>query len=166
MFNPFVILTLPLLEAFVKAGKTFFVRQHFVAAGLQHADHIKASFLFSHYAEPGHAQHHYGAIIHDPYKYIYQWENAEDQNKLITAASQPRGYQVFASVFAENWQKKLNTEWKQKLRRYIEQEVKEKPSAHTPVDFEIYVHYGELYVRFKLRNQEVRVKLEEIENYR
>jgi hypothetical protein len=166
MFNPFVMLTMPLLEAFVKAGKTFFVRQHFATDRIHHASHIKASFLFSHYAEIGHAQHHYGAIAQDPYKYIYQWENADDQKKLITAASQPRGYHVFASVFAENWQKKLTTEWKQKLRRYIEEVVKDKPSAHTPVDFEIYVHYGELYVRFKLRNQEVRVKLEEIENYK
>ena len=163
--NPFSLLSRPLLEAFVASGKKFFVRQSFNRPR-GNADHrVKAHFILTHYAEKGHAEHHYGAISEDPYKYLYIWEDPDHRRKLFLAAEQPAGYRIYASVFNKDWEKHITVDLKQKLRKYVESKLGWKPSVAERVVFDIYVNYGELYAKLKLRSQEVRVKLEEIENY-
>ena len=166
MFNPFVLFSKALLEAYVKAGKLYFVRQVLHDSASANTGNNRKSFLITHYSEAGHAQHHYGAIIQDPYKFLYEWANPEHRKKLAVAAGQPEGYKIYASVFATDWQKRITPEWKQKIKRYADDVIKGTSSVSGVVDFEVYIHYGELYIRFKLRNQEVRVKLAEIENHR
>lgn len=165
MFNPFALLSAPLLQAFVNTGKKFFVRQRFNRASDHFHDQVQGYFIITHYAEKGHAEHHYGAISQDPYKCFYEWENDEHRNKLIVAASQPEGYKIYAAVFVPDWQKHITNPLKQKLRNYVESKLGWKPSVAETVAFDIYVNYGELYAKLKLRNQEVRIKLAEIETY-
>ena len=165
MINPFSQLSRPLLEALVASGKKFFIRQSFNRPRGEAGDGIKAYFILTHYAEKGHAEHHYGAISEDPHRYMYSWDKQEHRGKLLLAAEQPEGYRIFASVFNKDWEKHITVNLKQKLRIYVESKLGWKPSVAETVAFDIYVSYGELYAKLKLRSQEVRVKLEEIENY-
>ena len=165
MLNPFAPLSKPLLDAFVKAGKKYFVRQSFPRAKDHFDECIKGYFIFTHYAEIGHAQHHLGAISQDPHRSLYEWDNPQHQLKLYVAAGQPAGYKVYSAVFIKDWEKLVNS-MKEKAKDYIETKVRWRPGAGDHVDINIYVHYGELYAKLKLRGQEVRVKLEEIENYK
>lgn len=166
MLNPFALLTVPLLQAFVNSGKKYFIRQSFNRARDHFDEGMKGYFIISHYGEKGHAEHHLGAISEDRYRFMYDWENMDHRRKLLTAAAQPQGYRIYASVFNQDWEKYLTNPLKQKLRNYVESKLHWKPSVAETVGFDIYVNYGELYARLKLRNQEVRVKLAEIENYR
>jgi hypothetical protein len=165
VFNPFAILTPPLLEAFVQSGKRFFVRQQFNRAHDHFHEEVKGYFIITHYAEKGHAEHHYGAISEDAFKFLYDWQDPDHQKKLCIASSQPKGYRIYSSVFNPDWQKHITNRLKQKLRNYVEGKSGWKPTVAETVGFDIYVNYGGLYARLKLRTQEVRVKLEEIENY-
>jgi hypothetical protein len=165
MFNPFALLTTPLLHAFVDSGKKYFVRQTFLRAGDHFHQDIKAYFIITHYAEKGHAEHHYGALSEDPWKFLYDWENADHRKRLLTASAQPEGYKVYASVFKKDWQKHITNPLKQKLRNYVESKLCWKPAVAETLGFDIYVNYGEVYAKLKLRSQEVRIKLAEIENY-
>ncbi|MEJ7740461.1 MAG: hypothetical protein WKF97_23840 [Chitinophagaceae bacterium] len=164
MFNPFSPLSKPLLDAFVKAGKKYFVRQTYNRARDHFDQGIKGCFIFTHYAEIGHAQHHYGAISQDPNKFLYEWDNPEHQSKLNIAASKPSGYKIYATVFQRDWEKTITNQLKEKVRKYIDYKLGWKPGRGETVAFTIYVSYGELYAKLKLRAQEVRVKLEDIEN--
>src|SRR5687768_7876136 len=165
MFNPFALLSKPLLYAFVQSGKKYFIRQDFKRASDHFHENVKRYLIITHYTEKGHAEHHYGAISQDPYKFMYDWENADHREKLHIAAAQPSGYKIYSTVFNKDWEKHITNPLKQKLRNYVEGKLGWRPSVAETIGFDVYVHYGELYARLKLRTQEVRVKLEEIETY-
>jgi hypothetical protein len=166
MFNPFAPFSTPLLEAFIKAGNGYFVRQSFSRGKDHFEDTIKASFLLTHYREAGHAQHHYGAITHDARRYVYDWHDPDDRRKLIIAAGAPPGYKIYSSVFRTDWAKHITAPLMQKTRNYIEAELGWKPGRRHEVGFNIYVTYGQVYARLTLKDQEARIKLEDIEKLR
>jgi hypothetical protein len=163
MFNPFAPLSNPLLLAFVRAGKKYFVRQTF-HRGDDDFEGTKGSFIITHYAEAGHAEHHLGAISEDQNRFLYEWENAEHQKKLILASNQPAGYKIYSSVFVKNWQAHISNPVKQRLRNYIQMKLGWSASRGERLSFDIYANYGELYAQLKLGSEEVRIKLEDIEN--
>ena len=164
MLNPFVLLSDQLLDAFIKAGKKYFVRQGYNRWQERLNENIKGYYVISHYSEIGHAQHHLCAISQDPHRFLYDWGNPEHQEKLRIAGSQPEGYKIYTTLFRHDWQKQVTNALKQKLRNYIDCKLGWSPTARETVGFEIYANYGELYARLKLRSQEIRVKLEDIEN--
>jgi len=166
MFNPFAPFTPLLLQAFVNAGKRYFVRQAFTRARDHFDEGIKGDYIFTHYSEAGHAQHHLGAISHDPSGYVYNWNNPAHQASLAIAASGPAGYRIYSSVFGEDWQKHLTAPLRQKARQYIDLRLGWKPARGETIGFQLYVHYGEVYAKLTLKAQQVRVKLEEIEQIR
>lgn len=156
-------LTRQLLDAFVKAGKKYFVRQAYSRGKELLDEGVKGCFIFTHYSEAGQAEHHLGAIAHDPNRYLYNWDKPEDQNKLLIAAGKPDGYKIYSSVFEKDWQKQITLLLKTKVKKYIDYSLDWKPGRGETVDFQIFTNYGELYAKLKLRTQEVRVKLEVIE---
>jgi hypothetical protein len=164
MFNPFALFSNALLLAFVRSGKKYFVRQTFTRANDDFENDVKGCFIITHYAEAGHAEHHVGAISHDPNRFLYQWDNPEHQKKLIVASHQPAGYKVYSSVFVKDWQTRISNPVKQNLRNYIHGKLGWNPLNGERLSFDIYANYGELYAQIKLRGQEVRIKLEDIEN--
>ena len=159
------MLTRPLLEAFAESGKKYFVRQTFSRAKDDFPADNRGYFIITHYEEKGHAEHHYGAVSEDPFRFMYHWDNSDHRSRLFLAAEQPKGYKIYASVFNKDWEKQITGALKQKLRNYVESKLGWNPAVMDTVGFDIYVHYGELFARLKLRTQEVRVKLEEIEKY-
>jgi hypothetical protein len=164
MFNPFVPLSGPLLQAFVMAGRKYFIRQTYAMPKDLPREGLKGWFIFSHYTDVAQAQHHFGAIEHDPYRLLYDWNKPGDQQKLWIAAGKPEGYIIYSSLFEKDWQKHLNAPLKAKVKKYIDYSLGWKPGRGETVNFEIFASYGELYAKLKLRRQEVRVKLVLIEN--
>ncbi len=163
MFKPFAPLSRVLLEAFIKSGKRYYVRQTFRRGKNMPGEAMKGCFIFTHYGEIGHAQHHLGAISEDHNRFLYEWDNPDHRQRLITAAGPPGGYKIYSSVFEKDWQKWITVPLKEKVKKFIDYKLIWKPGRGDTVGFEIYVHYGELYAKLKLRTQEVRVKLEDIE---
>lgn len=165
MLNPFSPFTKSLLDAFVKSGKKYFVRQSFARAKDHFDEGVKGYFIITHYADIAHAQHHMMAISDDVYRHLYEWDNPEHRQKLNVAVSNPPGYKIYSAVLIKDWEKQIRDNLKEKTRGYIEKNIGWKPGRSDTVDFNIYVNYGELYAKLKLQAEEVRVKLEEIENF-
>ena len=100
MFNPFAPLTTDLLHAFIGRGKIFFVRQAFPRGKSPLDKDVKGYFVFSHYDNLTTAQDHFGTIAHDPYRFLYNWNDLAHRGKLEIAASGLQHYRNFAAVFS------------------------------------------------------------------
>lgn len=166
MYNPFSFLSKPLLDAFVKSGKKYFVRQSFPRAKDHFDEGIKAYFIFTQYSEIDQALHHLNAISHDSSKFLYEWDNPEHRQKLCVAADNPPGYKIYACVLNKHWGKQIESSIKEKTRGFIDKNIGWKPRRSDTVKFILSVDNGELYANLKLGAEEVRVKLEEIENFK
>jgi hypothetical protein len=163
MFNPFYPFTTPLLNAFVKHGKTYFVRQTFRRARGYFEEGIKGSYLISHYESLHEAQVHFDALEHDPNRFLYKWNNPEHQVKLKVAAASPAGYKVYSSTFQKGWERQITDRIKKGIRLYVAS-LGWQPSRSNGLGTDFYQTFGELYIKLKYKTQEVRVKFEEIEN--
>lgn len=162
MFNPLAPFDEPSLEGMVREGNRYFVRQTFMRAHDHFDEGIKGYFLFCHYENYFMAKEHYDALAHDQNRYLYDWERTEDQEKLRIAAAHPIGYKIYTNTFKPDWEKHVTNRLRQKIRAYI-QMLGWKPKRGEGVEPQFYPHFGEVYVRLRLGNREVRVKFEEIE---
>lgn len=164
MFNPYAIFSAKLLDAFVKSGKRYFVRQTFPRGLNKFNPMIKAAFLISHYSDTAGAGAHYNALEGDGNRFLYDWQDVEHKNKLIIASKNPPGYTIYANVWEVNWKSAITPELKDQVRRYVASALNWRPARGEQLQFDIYAQFGEPYVKLKLRGmQEVKVKLEEIE---
>jgi hypothetical protein len=163
MFNPFYPLTQELLNSFVQQGKQYFVRQTF-RRGFSVLDQgIKSAFLITHYNELNDAQTHYDALAKDPKRFFYDWNNAEHQEKLRIAASNPVDYKVYSNTLEKNWERHITDRIKKGIRLYVAG-LGWRPSRAEGVSTDFYQTFGELYIKLKYKTREVKVKFEEIEN--
>lgn len=162
MFNPLAPLTTEALEALVKGGNRFFVRQSFARARQPFDEGIRGYFLFCHYENFFKAKEHLEVLSEDPYRRLYDWEDEEDRKRLLLAASGPPGYRIFTNTFAPDWERHLTDRIHQKIRAYVRQ-LGWKPARGESVQPQFYPHFGEVCVSLKLGSREVRVKFEEIE---
>jgi hypothetical protein len=163
MFNPFYPFTKQLLEGFLKYNKKYFVRQSFERGRNILDESIKEYFLVTHYGNLTTAMDHFGAISHDPRRFLYDWNNPEHREKLLVAASNPNGYKIFASVLKPEYEKGTAKQLKNKLRTYINK-IGWYPKRDEGVSSNYELQFGELYIRLKYAGREAKVKFEEIEN--
>lgn len=163
MFNPFTLFSPELLAAFIKAERTYFVRQEF-PRGIRDEENIRV-FLFSHYPDIAFAKEHYGAIAHDSSRKLYNWADEQDREKLLIAASQPTGYKIFSSLVVPDWKERAERLLTQQVRRFVSGKLEWHPRRSEKVTFDLFIQFGDLYARLYLRNEELRVKLEEIEKF-
>ncbi|MGB8192452.1 MAG: hypothetical protein WCF67_11065 [Chitinophagaceae bacterium] len=163
-FNPFSPLTTDLLDAFIKSGKRYFVRQTFRRGRDHFNTDVKEYFLICHYTDIGYALAHFNGIEEDAYRFLYNWDDKEHRSKLEIAAQNPPGFRIYANVFEKNWQRHITNPIKYKIRRYIENSLQWRPSTGETVDFQLYSHFGETFARITHNNKEVRLKLADIES--
>jgi hypothetical protein len=163
VFNPFYPLTGKLLEAFVAKGKTYFVRQTFNRAKSPLDEGIKGYFLFSHYDNLTTAQDHFGAIRHDPNRFLYDWGNHEHREKLRIAASGLKEYRNYASVLRPDYEKGITDQVKKKIRQYVSDSLGWQIKGSDTLDTNFELQFGELFMRFKHGSRQAKVKFEEIE---
>lgn len=163
MFNPMCLFSGKLLEAFVKAEKIYFVRQEYQRATSSTDSDIKGIFLITHYDKLGDARQHIEAISEDKYRYLYDWNNLDNRQRLYVAATQPVGYRIYAAVVRPGWESHAKRVLKVKVRKYVEQQIKWFPAGRDVVEFDLYPHFGEVFVRMHFRKQEIKVSLAEVE---
>lgn len=166
MYNPLCLFTEPLLDAFVKADKKYFVRQSYPRGATLIDKDIKGYFLISHYSNLHEAGQHFEAIKADQYRYIYDWNKEEDQKRLRVAIAQPEGYKIFAAVIMPDWKKRAEKVLEKKMRHYIDHKLKWHPGRNDTVDFDLYPNFGEVFVTIKLRRQQIKVSLADVENFK
>src|SRR4028118_1877158 len=123
MISPFAPFGKPLLDAFIHAGCRYFIRQSFPRGKRPLEEGIKGCFIITHYADIAHAQHHLLAIREDPHAFLYEWDNAAHQYKLLTAADRPPGFKIYSSVFRRDWEKLFRRGLTEKARAFIEARV-------------------------------------------
>jgi hypothetical protein len=162
MFNPFYPFTAALLDAFVKQGNTYFVRQTFKRGINTLAEDIKGAYLISHYDDLNKAQTHFDALASDPNRFLYDWKNEEHQQKLKIAATGPAGYKVYSGVFEKNWERHITERIKKGIRFYVAS-LGWQPSRSEGLNTGFYQTFGELYIILKCKGREVKVKFEDIE---
>jgi len=163
MFNPFYPFTLPLLEALVDRGKVFFVRQDYPRGRPPFAPDHKVSLLITPYTDLTTAEDHFGAIGHDPLRFLYRWE--EHAERLRAAATPREGYTVYAPLCRPSWERGITDEMRAGIRRYVAK-LGWAPGGGSLVDTAYEVRFGELYIRLRFKKREVKLKFEEIENLR
>jgi hypothetical protein len=161
MFNPLCMLSRKLLDAFIASGQKYFVRQTFNRGG----DKMHRGYLISHYTDFGQAYEHFEAIASDPHRYLYRVSEPEDIRRLQKASSQPAGYRIYASVVTPGWEKSVEKTLTVQVRKYLEGKNLWHPGKKDEVAFELYPHFGEVFVRMRFRKQEIKVSLAEVENY-
>lgn len=157
MFHPFSPLSKDLLDAFIRSGKKYFVRQAFTLSGKG----PDREFMLTHYPDVAFAQEHMGAIEHDPYRQLYRWDVEEHRRRLIIAAGQPSGFAVWAAVFRKDWERGITMEVEGLVRAYIKA-IGWKPARADEVTPQYFLHYGSLYLLLKLGSKQVRVKFDDI----
>ncbi len=158
MFNPFCLLSKELLDAFIRSGKKYFVRQSFTL----NRSSGSREFMLTHYPDIAFAQEHMGAIEHDPYRQLYRWDDEDHRRRLIIAASQPQGFAIWTALFRKDWERGITAEVEAMVRAYIKS-IGWKPSRADGVTPQYFMHYGSLYLMLKFGSRQVRVKFEDIQ---
>ena len=161
MFNPLAPWTEKALDGFIREGKKYFVRQTFNRAMHPFDEDIKRCFLLCHYDLYAHAKEHYDALKDDPARFLYEWDNEDDQQKLKIAAAQPHGYKIFSNTFMPDWERHITNRMKQKIRAFIAGKGWKPDGNGVLIDF--YPHFGEVMITLRFRDQKLSVKLEEVE---
>ena len=159
MFQPFQPFSPALLQALVARGKHYFVRQQFlrVPPGLH-----KGAFLISHYSQQVTAEDHFSAIVHDRYRFFYCWNEPAHRERLLRAAGTPDPYLVFSSLFRADWESCIPEHFRDNLRRYLQQ-LGWQPRRDEGVQTNYEIQFGELFIRIRLEEKEIQVKLEDVE---
>ena len=164
MFNPLYPFTTATLEATIKRGCTFFVRNTFPNAFDHFAENIKGYFLITHYDDISKAQAHYNSIEGDPYRYLYDWFNPEHQEKLKLAATQPAGYKIYSSYFYPDYKRKITPIIKEKINKYMYRHTNWKPGKGETVHVDFFLQFGAIFITMRYAGQEIKVKFIDIEN--
>lgn len=163
MHNPFVLLSTRLLEALIKAGNTFFVRQTYKRGKNELNPLNKAAFLITHYTDYSKAKTHYDALHNDPNRFLYNIEEPEHYEKLLVAATQPAGFHIYSPIIQQRW--KPTPPIAAKIRRYINEKMSWTPGRNDVVKADLFVQFGELFINLKYGIHEVKLPLADIENY-
>ena len=164
MFNPLFPFTKDVLEALVKEGCHYFVRNNYPNAYDHFNTEIKRSFLITHYTDKAKAEAHYNSTPKDQYRFIYYWNIPEHHEKLKVAASQPKEYKIFSTYFYPDYKKKITPILLEKINKYMYRNTNWKPGKGESVGFDIYIQFGSLYATMSYAGEEITVKLADIEN--
>ena len=163
MHNPFLLFDKRLLDYHLHAGQQFFVRQTY-RRGMDSQDKTqKGTFLISHYAEELMAVTHYGALSHDPQRFLYRVADTTHLQKLHIAASQPEGYRVYAPLLAQKeW--KPSADMRLQIKKFIDKQLDWQIKGAQTVKATLTIEFGELFINLKNGKQQATLLLAEIEN--
>ncbi|MEZ2444858.1 hypothetical protein AB6805_24195 [Chitinophaga sp. RCC_12] len=161
MHNPLALLSPELVMSLAKHGFVAFVRQSY-PRGKDHFDtDTIETFLITPYKQLALANEHLQHISADYRKSIYHTANQEEMMKLMTAASQPKGYKVYVALLkVRKW--KGTAQLEEKLKRYLQTNTKWKVKDGAIVA-DLYLHYGELMLKVVNPVGEIRLPLSEVE---
>src|SRR4051812_15028950 len=125
MHNPFPLYSQRLLDALIKAGHKYFVRQTYKRGINDFDTEQKGAFLISHYNDLNKATVHYEALKNDANRFLYDISNTEHFKKLKTAAEQPAGYKIYAPLLQQEW--KPTEQIAKNIKSYIDYKLQWRP---------------------------------------
>lgn len=163
MFNPVYPFTMEVLHKTVERGCVYFVRNQWPHGFDHFSEDIKGSFMFTHYDEKAKALAHYNSITLDKYRYLYDWNDEADKEKLKIAAAGPEGYKIFSSYFLDDYKKRISNPLKDKINRYMYTHTNWKPVKGETVHIDFYLQFGQLYITMSYAGQQRKVNFEDIE---
>lgn len=165
MYNPFVLLTPPILEAMLRQNM-YFVRQTY-PRGLNENDKPGTiSLLYSHYihypVEKERSLKHLRVIKEDPYRCRYDTTLPGHIEKLKKAGLQPKGYKIYTNLLPRKWE--IPALLRRQLNIYMEQRFEwwQYNRAHK-LNIQLQDLYGDLYLLLGWKGNKVEVLLDEVE---
>jgi hypothetical protein len=165
MFNPFYAFNEAFLQGAVSQGKQFFVRQSFPRGKSAVDKDVKGAYLITHYDHYAAAKGHFDAISHDPYCFLYDWNNPEHNSRLKKATSPGKEYRIYAAVMKVDWEKDIPFWTKEKVKRYAAR-YGWGSTGRKKMHGIFELHVGELFLRLQSGGMNRAIKFEEIENLR
>jgi hypothetical protein len=167
--NPFGEFKPDYLPRLIKLGRRYLVSQTYCRAREQGAESISSriNLLFSDYSELGEAKLHLNAVKNDRYAAIIDLNRTAHLKKIEDMLTAGSGYLIFFAVVrsAKELENKINNEYKEKLKQYIDNHTNWRLSRDTLVKPTLQLSFGELYIILKHGSQQIRIKFEEIEMY-
>ncbi len=164
MFNPLYPFTAQVLEATVKRGCIYFVRNDYPNAMDHFHTGIKAHLLFTHYDDFSKAQAHYNSIPQDKYRFLYNWNNEEHQERLKLAAAQPKEFKIYSSYFLPNFKDLITPFQKQKINKYIDMQTMWRPKKGETIRIDYSLQFGSIFITASYQGNQLKVKFADIEN--
>ena len=161
MFNPLFPFTKDLLDSFIKAGKRYFVRNSYPRG---YDDPIlSGSFIITHYDDIAKANAHFHANTLDEHRYLYDWNDPFDRDKILLASFQPAGYKIYSSLFIPDWRKKITPNMKLKIDDFMYRETNWKPGKGEKTNLNFYFQFGQLYFSLSYKHNKISGKFDEVE---
>ena len=165
MYNPLSLLSAPLLVAITKSPKLF-VQEYYERGSNRKND---LPFLLTCYdkennVEQSRAHFHLKQLGNAPFSCMYDSQIKEDIEKLLEAASQPSGYNIYINMLYVKWvaPKYLRNN----IHMYMQHNL---PWWNYSKTNQLHIHlkdrYGKLYLQLNWKANKAEVILEEIENF-
>lgn len=161
MHNPLALLSVELIMSLQQLHFVAFVRQSY-PRGKDHFDkETIETFLITPYKDLALANDHMQHIAADHRKCLYYTGIPEEMEKLLIAASQPKGYKVYVALLKDRkW--KGGAQLEPKLKRYLQANTRMR-GKDGEIVADLYLHYGELMLKVVNPSGEINVPLSEIE---
>ena len=166
MFNPVYPFTAQVLEATINRGCLYFVRNTWPQGFDHFNENIKGNYILTHYNDLAKATAHYNSIANDSSRFLYDWNNAEQQEKLKTAAAGPAGYKIWSAYFLPDYKSKITNPLKDKINRYMYKHTNWKPGRGETVAIDFFLEVGSLFITMRYAGEQQKVKFTDIENIR
>src|SRR5689334_12187580 len=104
MYNPLSIITVELMQAFLREPKLF-VRQYYERGKSEDIVPLLLTYYYKdNDKDINRANLHMKLLKADRYRFLYDSENQEHREKLLIAASQPKGFRVYINLLPQKWQ--------------------------------------------------------------
>ena len=166
VFNPFVPFTKQLLDAMIAKNKKFFVRQTFIRGMPLNEKEVKGAFILTHYDLENEAIVHFDGLKRDHHRFFYDVNDAEHLERLNIAASHPGPYRIFAAIAYPGWEDKAKKLLLKQVRHYVSHGLKWNPKTDDAVNLKLFIQFGELFADMRFNNQQIKVRLSDIENFK
>lgn len=163
MHNPLALLSIELIMSLTKHHFVAFVRQSY-PRGMDPGDtETIETFLITPHKDLASANDHMQHIAADRRKHLYYIGIPEEMEKLLIAASQPKGYKVYVALLKDRkW--KGGAQLEPKLKRYLQANTRWRGKDGEMVA-DLYLHYGELMLKVVNPFGEISIPLSDIEKF-
>ncbi len=163
MFNPFAAFEPRYLPEFRKKGVIAFVKQAYARGKNLLEENPRASFMLSHYNEMQLANQHIESLTHDPSAQLILLDK-DDGYSALEKLLENKNALYYTRLLLKDANHKAKKMLDKKIHTYIDRKSGWNPRGYDEVGFNLDIIFGQIYVDFKYRGKEIKIKLEELEN--
>jgi hypothetical protein len=166
MLQPFETFSGLYLQKLIKLKRRWIVTQSYARGMDPFSENNKTPILLTDYEDISAAKTHWNAVSHDRYGGIIDLEKPTHCDKLDEMMAENSPYILYWAVVksVEELEARINSKYKENMRRYIENCTNWKPGGDHSLDPSIQVIFGELFIILKHKKAVIKVKFEEIEH--